>query len=81
LARECNRRHIWVSDKEFCGDYKPRETPLLVDVLAQALNGMIELWNRADDADVDPESYQGFDEVMRAAFAALARHQKEVGDA
>jgi len=64
-----------------CDEYEPRETPLLVDALAKALNDIVELFNRADDADVYPDSCQGFDEIMQAAFAALARHQKEVGDA
>ena len=61
--------------------YEPRETPLLVDVLRKALNDMVEIFNRADDADVYPDSCQGWDAVMTAAIAVLGRHQKEVGDA
>ena len=61
----------------------PAVKPLLVDELAKALNGAVGFFDylREYPADIVPEECPGFDDVMKAAFAALARHQKEVGDA
>jgi len=69
-----------ITTEHDCSAHKPRETPSLVDVLAEALNDMVALYSTADAAGIPVYLDGGFDEVMKAAFAALARHQKEVGD-
>ena len=87
LARECNRRHIWVSDTELCGDHKPRETPLLLDALGEILQ---DLWDsRFTDGDTSGQYPCGCDlyntvmltpEQGEIIQAALACYKEEVGD-
>lgn len=58
---------------------KPRETPLLVDALAEALKGMLTLPYRP----LRSSSVQAarIDMVEANAKAAVSRYQEEVGDA
>ena len=78
VARECNRRHIWVSDTEFCGDYKPRETPLLVDALAKVTRALMVELSHAKERDPGRICDE---DCLEWARIVLARYQEEVGDA
>jgi len=64
-----------VTADHLCIEYKPRETPLLVDMLAKALR---ELEAVHDSSVYRPHSR--WDEAVQQAREALARHQKEIGD-
>ena len=77
LVWVCEEQHRGTGPNRTCGSHKPRETPLLVDALVQALNDTLEALNRA----ICPDSGWAFDETIQAAQAALTRHYKEVGDA
>lgn len=52
---------------------KPRAPKPLMADLAETLEATMELWSRADDADLPPNACRG--------FAALARYEKEKTDA
>lgn len=58
-----------LDDEHDCIDFEPRETPLLEDALAVALEMCLH------------HVHLGDSEAIAAAQAALARYQREVGDA
>ena len=62
-----------------CPDHKPRETPLLVDELVEALKAMLTLPYRPLRSS--PQQASRIDAIEVNAKAAVSRYQEEVGDA
>ena len=62
-----------------CSYHKPHETPLLVDVLVEALKAMLTLpyWPLRSS----PQQASRIDAIEVNAKAAVSRYQEEVGDA
>lgn len=64
-----------------CEDHKPRETPLLVDALAERLKQLIEITETLL-MDVWPGPEKGAKlAAIEAAKAILAQYEEEVGGA
>lgn len=81
----CYKNSMYVSPNEIRECHKPRETPLLVDELAEALDGILSALTGAwfsytllpgaiEDAEVEARK------LTNRAEQAFRRYQKEVGD-
>lgn len=79
-SRELKCVYGWWCEEghSICGEHKPREMPLLVDALAIAGKLLLEKMDNIGDGMLFNLDILDAREVLRKA---VARHQKEVGDA
>ena len=63
------------------GCYKPRETPLLVDALGEALRTLVGLIDSVHLEHRLACTGHEWDVAMHTAVMALTKHKEEVGDA
>ena len=78
--RRCIRfNYRKVDPGESCEFQEPRETPLLVDVLVEALKAMLTLPYRPLRSS--PQQASRIDAIETNAKDAMSRYKEEVGDA
>lgn len=78
----CAIRHRYLLGNEVMDCHEPRETPLLMDVLAEALGWLLNLHHGVSRGGTRYEVVgREWDEALQAGTQALARHQKETDDA